>query len=94
MKPGMRSHVTNTRLAVALVMSCALAAATGAARASAAIGCNHAGTTFTITLGGAGDRGFVARSGNNISVLANGTDPVCTGATATVTNTGRRLRCP
>jgi Ca2+-binding RTX toxin-like protein len=74
-------------LAVALVMSCAVIAAMGGAPASAAVSCNLAGTTLTITLGAAGDGARVARSGSDIRVLENGPDPVCSGATATVTNT-------
>jgi Ca2+-binding RTX toxin-like protein len=70
---------------VALAVSCTLVAAIGAAPASAAVSCNLAGTTLTITLGAAGDNGTLIRDGDDIRVF--GGAPVCTGPAATVTNT-------
>jgi hypothetical protein len=52
-----------------------------------AVSCNLAGTTLTVTLGSAGDDATLIRDGNGIAVFANGPATVCTGATATVTNT-------
>ena len=74
-----------TRLAGALLASCALIATVGSAPARAAVSCDLAGTTLTVTLGAAGDSATLIRDGEGIVVF--GGAPVCTGAPATVTNT-------
>jgi Ca2+-binding RTX toxin-like protein len=81
------SDWSQPRGAAVLAASCALIAALGAPPASAAVDCNLAGATLTVTMSADGDSADVIRSGSSILVRVGTTAVACTGGAPTVTNT-------
>jgi hypothetical protein len=76
------------RFAVALAVSCGVVGSIGLAPASAAVDCNLAGTTLTVTMTADGDTARIQQSGSAILVReGNAAAIACTGGAPTVTNT-------
>jgi hypothetical protein len=78
------------RFIAALAVGCATTAAigaVGAAPASAAVDCNLAGATLTVSMSADEDVARILRSGSNIMVQEGSAALACTGGAPTVTNT-------